>query len=98
MLIRIVVLTFHENTVQEFLALFEQHAPQIKKYPGCMHLALYKDIDLYGRFCVHSVWKDKQDLENYRSSDFFKGLWSKMKVLFKEKALAFSLHLYQGVG
>ncbi|MDW8302151.1 MAG: putative quinol monooxygenase [Bacteroidia bacterium] len=97
MITRIVVLTFEENKVQEFLSLFDEHARQIRNYPGCMELVLCKDTRIANRFYTYSVWNSEQDLENYRQSDFFRQLWSKIKGLLKEKPLAFSLQVYKQI-
>jgi hypothetical protein len=97
MLIRIVVMTFEENKVNDFLTLFEQCAKQIRNQAGCTKLELHKDIHLPNRFYTYSVWNTEQDLENYRNSILFNTVWKQTKAMFKEKPHAYSLILHQEI-
>jgi len=42
-------------------------------------------------FFTYSYWEHPDFLEQYRNSDFFKGVWTKTKALFSEKPEAWSV-------
>ena len=91
MLIRIVRMTFREEEVENFLGIFNESKEKIRAFPGCTHLELWKGYDESNVFTTYSYWEDLQDLENYRNSELFKGVWSRTKALFKEDPVAFSV-------
>ncbi|WP_028667914.1 putative quinol monooxygenase [Runella zeae] len=90
MLIRIVRMTFVPEKVGEFLAIFEQSKRQIRAMKGCHHLELWQDYTLPNVFVTHSHWEDDNALNDYRNSELFRNTWSKTKVLFADKPVAFS--------
>jgi heme-degrading monooxygenase HmoA len=91
MLIRIVRMTFRPNELDAFEAIFAASKAQIQAFPGCQHVELLYDIDMPNARVTYSLWDSPDALENYRKSDFFRTTWAKTKVLFSEKAVAFSL-------
>lgn len=90
MILRYVKMTFQEDKVEDFQKLFESRKEKIRAFPGCTHLELWNDIKEPNIFCTYSHWEKEEDLENYRHSELFKDVWSKTKVLFKDKPIASS--------
>lgn len=88
---RIVRLSFYPSDVHAFIAIFERSAPHIRAFPGCLEVKLMQDHHASNVFYTLSRWKNYESLENYRNSALFKGTWAQTKLLFNEKALAFSL-------
>jgi heme-degrading monooxygenase HmoA len=91
MIVRIVQMTFREEAVPEFTALFEERKEQIRNFPGCAHLELWQDSTHTNIFFTYSIWNSEADLNHYRFSDFFKDTWGKTKALFVQKANAWSV-------
>ncbi len=91
MFVRIVKMSFHPEKIEEFLANFNAKKEFIRKSPGCNLLELYRDKTNSDIFFTYSYWDTEQDLENYRNSDLFKGVWAQTKVLFNDKPLAWSV-------
>lgn len=98
MLIRIVRMTFHEEKVEEFLQLFKETSGKIREFKGCRHLALWKDYNANNVYITYSKWENADSLEAYRDSDLFQNIWSRTKILFKEKPVAFSSEEFIKVG
>lgn len=92
MIIRIVKMTFKEAFVNDFLEVFNKNKMQIRNFEGVKKLELLRDKDFNNIFFTYSVWENNDSLENYRKSQLFKEVWSITKVLFKDKAEAWSLH------
>jgi quinol monooxygenase YgiN len=90
MLIRIVRLTFAPDTVDDFLAQFDDSAPQIRQFPGCRHLELWRDADTPHVCTTYSHWKDEEALNRYRDSDLFKTTWAQVTPLFADRPEAHS--------
>lgn len=91
MFIRIVKLSFHEENIPAFLENFEIIKERIRSAPGNRLLELYQDKDNKNIFFTYSYWETEQDLENYRTSDFFNEVWSFTKKLFNDKPQAWSV-------
>lgn len=91
MFVRIVKMSFKPQKIEEFLANFNSKKEFIRKSPGCNLLELYRDKTNSDIFFTYSYWDSEQDLENYRNSDLFKGVWAQTKVLFNDKPLAWSV-------
>ena len=91
MLIRIVRMTFKEEEVENFLAMFESKKQLIRHFPGCTHLELQKDYNNPCVFATYSIWNDESDLNNYRNSELFVEVWAETKAKFAAKPIAFSL-------
>ena len=88
MIIRIVKMTINPDKVSEFKSIYEAGMEKIRAFDGCTHLELLQEDNV---LMTYSYWNTPQDLENYRKSDVFKGIWSNVKPLFIEKPLAWSL-------
>lgn len=91
MIVRIVKMTFKSEAIQQFKDLFKDRKEKIRTMPGCMHLELLQDIHNSTVFFTYSYWDREEDLENYRHSALFKDTWQKTKVLFADKAQAWSV-------
>ena len=91
MFVRIVKMSFQPEKIEEFLANFNTKKEFIRNSPGCQLLELYRDKSNSDIFFTYSYWDTEQDLENYRNSDLFKGVWAQTKVLFNDKPLAWSV-------
>ncbi|MCK0180461.1 antibiotic biosynthesis monooxygenase [Flavobacteriaceae bacterium S0862] len=91
MLVRIVKMSFDKDLIDKFLSVFSLHKESIRNFPGCRFLELYQDKDNPSIFFTYSYWNDEADLENYRTSELFKNVWSKTKTLFNDKPKAWSV-------
>ena len=91
MFVRIVKLSFQPEKTEMFLSVFDENKENIRNSPGCRLLELYRDKTDPNIIFSYSYWEKEEDLNNYRNSFFFKGLWSQMKTMFNDKPLAWSL-------
>jgi len=91
MIIRIVRMHFTEAGAKEFLPVFDSNKEAIRNFPGCCHLQLLKDLTTPHTYTTLSHWQEAADLENYRKSELFKSVWSRVKILFSDQPQAFSL-------
>lgn len=91
MIIRIVKMTFKPDRVEDFEANFHQNKEAIRAFEGCEHLELLKEEGAKSTYFTYSWWQSSADLENYRKSDLFRGVWAFTKTLFSEKPEAWSL-------
>lgn len=94
MFIRIVKMSFAKENVEEFLENFDINKEKIRAVDGCEFLQLLRDKDNTNQFFTYSFWNKQEDLDNYRQSDLFKGVWAKTKVLFNAKPEAWSVEKY----
>ena len=88
---RIVRMTFREDALPEFLALFHQSKNQIRNREGCLHLELWQDADAPHICTTFSIWQSQAHLNAYRKSELFGQVWPATKILFAAKPLAFSV-------
>ncbi len=93
MIHRIVKMEFDPEKVEEFLSNFEANKKKIRAFDGCYKLQLLQDQDNTNIFFTYSYWVDEPSLESYRNSELFKGVWSKTKVLFNAKPVAWSTNI-----
>ncbi|MDN3723892.1 antibiotic biosynthesis monooxygenase family protein [Aequorivita sp. SDUM287046] len=91
MFTRIVKMQFEAKNTPVFLNNFEGVKEEIRNFPGCTFLELYRDKTDKTIFFTYSRWNAESDLENYRKSDLFKNVWSQTKALFKTRAEAWSV-------
>ncbi len=91
MLIRIVKMGFQPDKIDEFLSNFEANKTKIRAFEGCNFLELYRDQNNRTIFFTYSYWTSEDDLNNYRHSELFKGVWAKTKPLFNAKPEAWSV-------
>lgn len=97
MFTRIVKMEFKEEEVASFLANFETVKLKIRSFPGCEHLKLLRDKNDPTIFFTYSKWQTEADLEAYRSSALFKGVWATTKPKFRSKAAAWSVDELESV-
>jgi quinol monooxygenase YgiN len=83
-LIRIVRLTFSEQTIDAFDVLFKKHKEAIASQPGCQGVELVKDESNSLVRATVSRWKDEESLNTYRKSALFGEVWPATKALFAE--------------
>jgi len=91
MITRIVKMTFNPEQIPSFLALFEKNKKHIGSFEGCTHLELLNDTAKTNIFFTYSKWKDETFLEKYRQSDLFNSVWKQTKILFADKAEAWTV-------
>ena len=91
MIVRIVKLTFKPEETLNFENIFKNSQPKILKQNGCNHVELLRDINNPNIYFTYSHWKKTEDLEAYRSSELFKKVWAKTKILFNDKPQAWSV-------
>jgi len=91
MFIRIVKMSFHEENIPMFLENFDLMKEKIRNAPGNRYLELYQDKNNPCIFFTYSFWETEQDLENYRQSALFDGVWTFTKKLFNDKPEAWSV-------
>ena len=91
MIIRIVRMHFTEAGVEEFLDIFNRNKVAIRNFPGCSHLQLLKDAEDETVYTTLSHWDKEESLEAYRKSELFGAVWGRVKTLFAERTVAFSL-------
>lgn len=91
MITRIVKMTLKPENIDGFKQIFYESQKLIKAFDGCIHLELMKDISNECIYFTISHWESVESLNIYRDSYLFKNTWSKVKPLFSEKALAWSL-------
>lgn len=94
MIVRIVKMKFKANEIDNFLATFEKQKEFIAGFEGCSFLELLRDKNDETIFFTHSHWDNEEALERYRQSDFFRNIWSKVKLLFSDKPEAWSTQKY----
>ncbi|QIE58301.1 antibiotic biosynthesis monooxygenase [Rasiella rasia] len=97
MFTRIVKMEFKAEEVSSFLANFETVKSKIRNFPGCQHLKLLRDKKDLNTFFTYSKWNSEEDLEAYRSSDLFKGIWATTKPKFRSKAAAWSVDVIEEI-
>ena len=91
MLVRIVKMSFHEEKIPDFLENFELMKEKIRNAPGNRFLELYQDKNDKCIFFTYSYWESETDLNNYRNSELFDGVWTFTKKLFNAKPEAWSV-------
>jgi autoinducer 2-degrading protein len=90
-IIRIVKMEFEPEKVEAFTALFSATRNKITSFDGCKNLELLNSIEEKNIFFTYSFWESEKHLEAYRHSDLFKQTWAKTKILFRNKAEAWSV-------
>lgn len=91
MFVRIVKMSFQEDKIDAFLDNFDEVKHNIRNFPGNRFLELYRDKNNPEIFFTYSYWETEEDLENYRKSEHFKGVWAYTKQFFNRKAEAWSV-------
>lgn len=83
-------MSFKEENIAGFEALFEQSKNSIREFPGCRYVELLRDRKEPGCYFTYSHWDSEADLERYRQSDFFKKVWSRTREMLNSAAEAWS--------
>lgn len=91
MIKRVVKMTFQEEHVGVFLAIFRAVKDDIRAFPGCQHLELWRSTKESNLFFTYSYWESEESLNLYRHSDLFKRTWAKTKILFSRRPEAWSV-------
>ena len=91
MIVRIVKMKFGDENRKDFVQIFKETAPIIKDFSGCISVELVQDVKDINQLFTISEWESEEALEQYRNSYFFSITWKKTKLLFAEKAIAWSL-------
>lgn len=91
MFVRIVKMSFHTENIPAFMENFELMKEKIRNAPGNRLLELYQDKQNPDVFFTYSYWETEADLENYRNSELFNGVWQFTKKLFNAKPEAWSV-------
>ena len=84
-------MTVREDEIQSFKQIFAESAALIQSFEGCSEVKLMQDISNKNIFFTLSKWQTEEHLHIYRSSLLFKTTWARVKLLFSEKAQAWSL-------
>lgn len=82
---------FRPGEADAFLQIFNASKHLIRQFEGCQHLALYTEAGLPDVFFTYSVWDTPAHLDAYRRSQLFRATWARTKLLFAEKAQAWSM-------
>lgn len=90
MIVRLVRLCFNDNYVNDFKEIFDKTKSQIEAQAGCSSLELLQDIKRPNLFFTKSLWESEDQLNNYRSSDLFRSVWTEIKPNFCEDPQAWS--------
>jgi autoinducer 2-degrading protein len=91
MIIRIVQMEFEEELIPQFLEIFAASREKIRSFPGCTHLQLLQGEADPRVFFTYSHWQAEGDLDSYRNSDLFRGVWRNTRKLFSAAPKAWSL-------
>jgi autoinducer 2-degrading protein len=82
---------FEPEKVETFLALFSATRTKIESFEGCKSVDLLNSMEEKNVFFTYSLWDSETHLEAYRHSELFKQTWAKTKILFRNKAEAWSV-------
>lgn len=83
-------MTFQPDKLADFHTIFDRSKVHIRAFPGNYHLELLRDPENPAVRMTYSLWESADALEAYRQSELFRVTWAATKVLFAEKAVAFS--------
>lgn len=82
---------FKPEAKAQFLDLFHSSVDAISAFEGCRQVKLMEDEAHTNTLMTFSIWDSPDHLEQYRSSDFFRKTWAATKVLFDQRAEAWSM-------
>jgi heme-degrading monooxygenase HmoA len=94
-MVRIVKMRFKVEDIPAFLRMFEEKRALIAAFPGCQGVRLLNDVHSPETYYTYSHWNSPADLENYRNSDLFKGVWAETKIKFSDRPEAWSFEEIQ---
>lgn len=90
MIVRLVRLCFNDNYTENFKEIFDNSKEAIEAHTGCSSLELLQDIKRPNVFFTKSLWDSEVLLNEYRSSETFREIWSEIKPNFCEQPQAWS--------
>src|SRR5690625_45569 len=82
MIVRLVRMTFHPSSVDDFLTQFAVVKDEIRSFPGCLHLELLQNDRFPNILSTYSVWDSRDALESYRNSEMFIDIWQRTSAWF----------------
>lgn len=85
-------MTFLPEKVEEFKIIFRDNWQYIRNFEGCAHVELLQDKETSFVFFTYSVWESEGHLNAYRNSELFKRVWGATKLLFNDRAEAWSVN------
>ena len=88
MIVRLVCMKIQPDKLAEFRHIYEGVCDRIRSFPGCLFLQLLIDTEGEGNLYTVSHWRSAEDLEEYRRSPFFRGVWDRLKPLFRDRPWA----------
>ena len=84
-IVRVVRLTFSEESIEAFNDLYQKNEKDIASQPGCLSVDLVEDSsNPYVRATI-SKWQNEESLNRYRHSELFGVVWPATKALFGAK-------------
>ena len=86
---------FKAEETANFINIFLESQPLIRAFPGCNQVELLRHSEDTTIMFTLSHWESEENLEQYRQSELFKSTWAKTKVLFREKAQAWTLEEFK---
>ncbi|NPA67793.1 MAG: nucleoside triphosphate pyrophosphohydrolase [Chlorobi bacterium] len=84
-------MTFRKEHTEDFVLFTAKIKNTIRNSKGCRHLDILRDKKHPEIFFTYSCWDSEADLENYRSSDFFRNIWPQTKKWFADKPEAWTI-------
>jgi len=95
MIVRLVKMTFEHDRCDDFEKIFFESRDLIQNMPGCHHVELLKQTDQIPVYFTRSLWESESDLNFYRNSELFSGVWKATKALFADKPEAWSTEVQE---
>ena len=92
MITRIVKLHISTPLAKSFIDMFHSSKSGILDFKGCNSVDLLKgeSTEEDTVFFTYSLWDKEEDLQRYRNSDFFNGVWTETKKHFSGRPEAWS--------
>lgn len=82
---------FKPENIDAFKTIFKNSRDKIRAMEGCQDVELLQDLKDPCVFFTYSLWDDEKQLNAYRNSELFAGVWAATKALFNDRAQAWSL-------
>lgn len=91
MIIRIVKMTFRDDSSETFKEFTISIKNTIQSFDGCLNINVLRDKHNPNIFFTYSHWESEEHLNRYRDSEFFKTTWAKTKQWFDAKPEAWTV-------
>jgi quinol monooxygenase YgiN len=85
-------MSFKPEHTEAFKAIFRDNWEKIRSFDGCAHVELLQDEANPSLFFTYSLWKSESHLDAYRQSELFRNVWGGTKILFSERAEAWTVN------